>query len=567
MRYKNTIYFLIIIYLLTSLNGYVYATPQLSKKGKGIIASVNGEIITKTEFNKTLENIYGNKMGLDNTTPPSNQEILDRLINGKLIVQEGKNIGLDSLPEVVSQMESYRNQALMDLLLMKQIQNVRTTEKEINKVYRDLIKEYKIKTIYIEKEEDAKFIEDQIKKENNFEEFIVRMIGEGKAKGAVEETSIKNREINPIIKEVLSKIKVGETSSVIKLEKGFTVIKFIGLSHTDNPEAKENAKREAMLQERRRVLTKFITSLKKNRVKINDNVLRSIDYEAKEPGIDSFLKDDRIVANIKGDKPLSVADLSKAIKNKYFHGMEAAIAGKNVNSMKDTTLDDILGRKMLAMEALRQKIDKTEKYRYLVERKEQEVLFATFVQKVVDPEIKLKEDDLKTYYEAHKFEYMAPDTIKLSSITFATKVEAEYAIDSLRKGMDFNWAKANLKESEQINKKSQSTGFWSMEHNNDIYTIVELPEQVKAAVTGVSSGDYRICARPDNKFMVLYVHELIHSRPQSFDDIKNKISQLVFMEKRNKIITDWFEKLRNASDIKIKITKEELSKIAPFQAH
>ena len=53
-------------------------------------------------------------------------------------------------------------------------------------------------------------------------------------------------------------------------------------------------------------------------------------------------------------------------------------------------------------EAVRREIDKSAEYKVRMKEHENSVLFGTYINKVLIPDIKVGEEDLKSYYEKHK---------------------------------------------------------------------------------------------------------------------------------------------------------------------
>ena len=550
---KQLILLLIILFSVGDASG---EATRGNKKERAIIATVNGESITTGEFEKTIESIK-NKIGnADNIIIPSNTVILERLINRKLIAQEGGNIGFDSIPEFKMQMDVYRRKTLRELLLKNHLRNLKVNETEVDKLYKEAIKEYKIKSIFVEKEEDAKTLEDGLKMKADFDQLIAQMVAGGKAKGSGEEVFIKATEFNPRIVEIISKMNVGEISPVESIGNGFTVIQLTDIKFTDSPEIKEKAKKEALSRKQKMAFEAYTKSLIKKYAKINDKLLSSLDYEESVEKFTMYLTDNRIIAEIRGDKPITVAELSGEVKSKYYHGIEEAIAKKIINRRKSAIFNDILQKRILLKESMRKKMNETEEYKYKMKEFKEDLMFGIFMQKVIDPEVVIKEEELMESYESNKSEYMTPVMMKIISLTFEKRDEAEDAIEKLRKGMDFNWVKNNM-----ITRENTDKDMVKKEFEGEILVVSELPEHVKKVVIGASSGDYRFCVDPENRYQVLYLQEVYPSVSQSYAEVRNTIAEKVDKEKRELLVEDWFGKLRKASDINIYIKNEKLEKI------
>src|SRR5208337_4378688 len=73
-------------------------------KGKKTVATVNGDPITLEELDRDVARAAG----------ASRSEVLRRLINASLIVQEAKRIGLNEQPEIRKMVESFASVTLRE---------------------------------------------------------------------------------------------------------------------------------------------------------------------------------------------------------------------------------------------------------------------------------------------------------------------------------------------------------------------------------------------------------------------------------------------------------------------
>src|SRR5574341_1536822 len=69
-------------------------------KGKRIVASVNGGPITMDEFTLEIASIRRDLAPGEQVDKKTEKDVLERMINTRLIVQEARQVGLDKLPEV-----------------------------------------------------------------------------------------------------------------------------------------------------------------------------------------------------------------------------------------------------------------------------------------------------------------------------------------------------------------------------------------------------------------------------------------------------------------------------------
>jgi hypothetical protein len=205
----------------------------------------------------------------------------------------------------------------------------------------------------------------------------------------------------------------------------------------------------------------------------------------------------------------------------------------------------MLHKRVFQKEALRLGIDKTEEYKNRVKEYEISLIFGAFVQKALSPDIKLTEEELKTYYDKHVREYTYPEMMKISSLVFARREEAEKAINSLRKGTDFQWLGANAEG--QVDKNTEGI----LNFDGNLLTTKDLPENVQKSVLGAKSGDFRLYESPESYFYILYIREVIPSKPQPYPEVREEIARKIHNEKLTKAMEEYAEKLRAVSDVKI----------------
>jgi parvulin-like peptidyl-prolyl isomerase len=513
-------------------------------KGKKIVAMANDEPITLDEFNREVSSLKGSKSAEGKKDGDS--ELLRRLINTKLIIQEARKIGLDELDEVKNMVDVFSRVTLRELLAERQLKDVKADPKEVEKIYKESVKEWKIKSVLFEKEDAAKKMEEEIKEGRSFDEVAQKAVSDGTAKGGAESTYMGRKELLPGVAEAVSKMSVGSVSSIIPVGSGFAILKVEDTRYPENPEAKEIAKRQALTLKKRGVLENYNNALIKKYVKLNKKVLDEIDFEAKEPGFQELLEDKRVIAEIQGENPITVGDLTDGVRQQLYHGVERAIESKRLNERKTSVLDEMLYKRVFRKEALRLGIDKTKVYKNRVKEYENSVIFGAFIQKAVRPDIKLKEEELKTYYNDHVKEYTMPEMIKINSLVFAKREFAEKTLEKLRKGTDFQWLTENAEG--QVDKSNSKD---VLNFEGKFLTANDLPEGVRKSISGAKPGDFRLYESPEGYFYAVAIQDVIPAKPQPYAETREAIAKILYNEKLNKAVEEWAEKLRAVSDVKV----------------
>lgn len=525
--------------------------------GKPALASINGEPLTLEEFERALGEIHTGMAENPKRTMPQPSQLLERLINAKLVLQEARNIGLDELPEVRSAEKTFEEDTLRGMVYGYHVRSiVKPDRKEVDKRYRQAVKEVKVASVIFDKEEDAKRLETEIKAGGKFELLVKKRIDAGEAKGSVEGQYLRFDSLSPEVAKSVSAMKKGKVSPLIRIGKQFSLVKLEAIRYPEDKAAREQAEKEALQAKKVTALKAYTNELRKKYVKVDRKLLGKIDYEAAEPGIEKLREDQRVVARVKGEKPIIVADLTAALEKKFFHGADRAAEGKKINRKKDQVLEEILNKQVTLKEARIQKLDRTEYFKVKAEENRNGVLFGAFVQKVIVPDVKVEDEELTSFFQAHIGDYTFPEMVRIDSLVFSNRDSAEDAIGKLRAGADLQWLRANA-DGQVDPAKAKNL----LEFGGQLLDVTTLPDGVRKAVSGAAAGDYRLYADPDDAYYVLVLRERIPSRPMPLESVKGEMEKKVYSEKLVRVLRDWEEKLRKVSNVKIYATGEKLDRI------
>lgn len=516
-------------------------------QGEKAVAEVNEETITLAEFNEALASLPGEEPAGEKAAAKEKTELLQRLINSRLIVQEGRRMGLHELPEIAKQADVYGKVTLREHLIEHRAKDIKGDAKEAERIYRDAIREWKINSVLFEKKDEAGKMLAALKGGKDFGAAAQPFIAAGTAKGGDGGKYMKARDIDPQIAVVVAKLKPGSVSPLIPIKNGFVLVKLEALRSVENAGEKERARREALNKKRVEALKDYNDVLIKKYVKVNKDVLAGINFDAKEQSFSQLLKDKRVIAEIKGEPPVTVADLSEHLRQQLYHGVERAIESRKLNAKKSAALDEMLYKKVFRKEALRLGLDKTKSYAHKVRAYEDSLVFGAFVQKAVAPDVKLKEDDIKAYYEEHAGEYAFPEMMRISGLAFAKRADAEKAVEKMKAGTAFQWLAANAEGQADRNSKGLLT------FDGQLVTTSGLPEGIQKAVAGAKSGDVRLYAAPEGYFYLLSLQEVVPSKPRAYQEAREEIARKLFDEKLRKALDGWTDRLRAASDVKVYI--------------
>jgi hypothetical protein len=477
-------------------------------------------------------------------------KILERLINVRLIVQEATRIGFDELPEFKSSVEDHSMEALGKLLMNEATKDVKADPARVEKRYKESVVEWKIKSLFFEKEDDAKNMADGIKAGKSFEELTAQAVAEGKVKGEQEGNFVRPKDLAPHVLEMISTMETGSISPVIRVQgektAGFTILKLEEKRYPENLKTREQVEWSVLNEQKNEAWEKFKTSLVTKYVTLNDKILGKLNYEKSIDKFPQLLEDKRVVAEIKGEQPITVGELTQEIQKKFWHGVEEAAKSKKLNKEIRPALFAIIGRRVIAKEVSERGLAKSEEFQKDLRQFKDSTLFGLFIERMVIPDLNVTDSDLKAYYEKHKLEYRYPEMIKLTSVTFGNKRAAEAALKKLSKGTDISWVRSNA---EGLAEKRDDDHLSTL--NGSILSMNSLPPAMAKTLAGTHAGDFRLYEGTENRYYVLSIEATIPARQQPFEEVKEALREKAFQEKFILAMDDWFHKLRSASTIKV----------------
>ncbi len=508
------------------------------KNGRPAVALVNRDPIYLDELVREI-GPSANRASLQQGQGTTDDlALLDRLITIKLIVQEATTMGLAEVPEIGKQVEVTSREILREVLIDRLVKDVVPDPAAVEKLFRESVREWKTTSLLFQNEAAAGRARTEIAGGAAFADVSARAVAAKMAKTDGDSTFHPKKDYLPQIADAIATLQVGQVSPVIRLQAGFVIVKVADMRYPENAEARAAAKKQVLSQQQLAFLTAHEQTLRRQFVVVNTTLLNSLNYEAAKPTLDTLLKDKRVVAEIKGAASVTVGDLTDYLRMQYYHGSNQPSQLRRMNAKKQEALDATLGRRLLNMEALKLGIDKTNAYRDRVTGYKESLVFDSFVQKVVAPENKMKEDEVKQYYNGHTKDYSYPGMLRIRSLAFARRTAAEDAMRKLKEGTDFAWLAANA-EGQAAKGASGLLTF-----DGKPVTLDSMPDGMQKALVGVKTGESRLYASPEGFFYVLSVQQVLAASPRPYDDVREEIATKLYGEKIKKGVETYAAKLR-----------------------
>jgi hypothetical protein len=511
------------------------------RNGRPAVATVNGDAISLDEFLRDASPTSDRARLRQGLGSAEDLALVNRLITIKLIVQEAARMGLDEAPEIKKQVDVTSREILREVLFERILKDVKPDPAAVEKLFRESVREWKTTSLLFQDEGAAKRAQKELAGGAAFADVAARAVAAKTAKTDGDNAYHQKKDYLPQIAGAIAALQAGQVSPVIKLPVGFVVVRIADIRYPENGEARAEARRKVVSEQQQAILKAHDQALRRDYVVVNRALLKSVDYEAAKPGIDALLKDKRIVAEIKGGTPLTVGDLTDYLRLQFFHGTDQAAQRKRMNAKKEDALDSTLGRRLLNLEAQKLGIDKSDAYRDRVKGYRESLVFDAFVQKVIVPDSKIKEDDAKGYYAGHLREYSSPEMMRVRSLAFARRADAEDALRKFKDGADFGWLASNAQG--QVGKGAP--GLLTLDGQPVMTT--SMPDGLQKALAGAKAKDLRLYGSPEGHFYVLSVLQVIAPNAKPYAEVREDIAKKLYGEKLKKNVEDYAGKLRAKS--------------------
>jgi len=231
----------------------------------GALAKVNGVTIPQSRADILMKEMVAQGRP---DTPEMRDSIKQELINREIVAQEALKNGLDKRAEVATQIALQRQAVLINAYLQDYLKAHPVNDDEVKKEYERVkasagAREYKVRHILVETEDDAKQIIAQLKKGASFEKLAGDKSKDqgSKGRGGDLDWATPARYV-PAFSEAITKLKKGQlTDAPVQTQFGWHVIRVDDERPSKFP-AFEEVKPQIEQQLRQQTVNKAFTELR-----------------------------------------------------------------------------------------------------------------------------------------------------------------------------------------------------------------------------------------------------------------------------------------------------------------
>ena len=259
--------------------------------------------------------------------------------------------------------------------------------------------------------------------------------------------------------------------------------------------------------------------------------------EAQRPG-------GAVIAEIGSDK-VYLEDVNEAFDNlpewmrKQFDGEKA-----KAEFAKKYIADELLYRKAKKME-----LDKDAAIRKQLRMAEREFMVNRVLEGELKEKVKVQEDDLKNFYEAHKADYEQRQAVKVSLIEAVSRDAADKIYRELKGGKDFGAYAREISLHKATAKDGGSFPNWVRMGEDDLG--IGGVEAVSKALFAAKKGELLQPVQAGELWFVFRVEDTRAALPTSYDEVKEKVRQDYSMQKLKATYQALLDETLKSSDVKL----------------
>ncbi|MBE6713628.1 MAG: peptidylprolyl isomerase [Ruminococcaceae bacterium] len=235
------------------------------------------------------------------------------------------------------------------------------------------------------------------------------------------------------------------------------------------------------------------------------------------------------VLAVVGGKAITEADVQRTLMNLGQRAQQY-----NNPQGKQAILDQLINKELIFMDAKKNLLEMDAEYKTELEKLKKELLSNFYVEKFLR-DVKVKDEDVKKYFDEHAEEFVAEETVSASHILVETEEKAKEILAKIESGeMSFEDA-----------AKAFST-CPSSQRGGDLGEFGKgqmVPEFDKACFE-MEIGELRGPVQTQFGFHLIRLDKKNEAKPVTFEDVKGELSQHLLAEAQQKAYQSKMNQLR-----------------------
>jgi peptidyl-prolyl cis-trans isomerase C len=514
--------------------------------GPRYLAKVNGDEITRHELRAEFKRRHGGHekfLGESDLT----RRFLDRVIDRRLLLQEGYRIGLDRRPEIVELRTAEERARAKERLFELEIdEKARPTGDEIRAIYdKHTTTLFEARQVVTATREEAEAVRAELAGGADFETVArARSIGPSARYGG-RLPALGWGSMDPAWEKIVFALAPGERSPVIEIAGTFEVVELVDKKTVDKPPFPLAAERIKGVLTKRKKLERAQA--------FSDELWAR--YHARLEKVD--LADEALVkaaadgstvpaVTWDGGGKVTVAALAQSLEVAGLAELSAARRAVTV----ERALRQLVNEELATREALARGLDRDPAVKLAVKDVVEDAMEGLLYSEYILKDVKVTDEEVEKYHAEHKAELMTEEQRLIAHILVPTKEEAV----ALRKEIDAGQPFADL-----ARKRSKDTESARKGGTLGLISRKEVPPEL-ASVLELEEGKVSEPLQTKLGWHLFKVHSIVAPREQTLEEIGGELHRKLKKKKVDEQRGFWVARLR--ADARIDVSDAELRKLA-----
>lgn len=518
-------------------------------------------------------------------------EYLTLMAESRMLLQRAKDLELDKNEEINKKIAKYRRQMMLDEIYTQEVEKkVTVSEEEIEKYYTENMSKYlipeqvRLTSLAMTDRDKVQKAFDQIVAGGDLKEIIKGYSDQGLNEGPGGrnggDTGFFSQDAFPMAQGFVDKafsMKVGEwTNEIIEQEvRGVKYYMIFRVEERNPPrqqtldEARDSVHRSVEREKTQARENEWYHSLKTSAVLVlypervpNVRTEEETSDESKTEGEETapqepVVQPDSVDPNLvlaeyvwNGEpKTYTWRDLWAAFSDMPVYRQSRYQGSKGLAELlAEETLDElkIHAAADAGIGSREADLAKFEEYRH-------QLMVEELVKREVDNAIVVTEEALKTYYQNHLSEYVEPEKVRLTCLTYTDEAEAKAALEEIHKGRDIKEAAKTLSE---MGKNvgpgaghNGDTGFF----DRSTYSYAEAFTEAAFSVPlgEVTPEPVRQEMRGTSYWIIFKVEDKQPARQQEFEEVRSRVEDAVTRELKRQRLNEWLQALKEQTHLTV----------------
>jgi parvulin-like peptidyl-prolyl isomerase len=259
---------------------------------------------------------------------------------------------------------------------------------------------------------------------------------------------------------------------------------------------------------------------------------------------ESRQKGGKVAAEIAGEK-IYLEDINDALDSmpewirKQFEGKE-----KKTEFLKKYVADELFYRKAIKLE-----YDKDPEVRRKLANIEKELLVNKVLEEEFKDKIKIEEDDLQNFFEAHKQDYLRKEAVKVSLIKAGMKEIADKITENLKSGKDFNQLAREISLDKETAENGGKFSGWVRKGEDDLG--IGNTDEVSRVLFTTKKGKITTPVEAGGYYYIFRVDEKRPAKMPTFKESMERVKNDYYMQKLKISYQNLLDQILKSSEVKL----------------